>query len=164
MILRRTLVGAACAALVLVGSAPSSAGPLAPTKPSQIVTLDNLAGAACPVIGKALDQQILPDGTRKPFVIPPKTVLVVTEVGWGATGAGATKATGVVLTTQAVGDSTASAIFLDTAITDSVGFATKNNLVASAIVSADRTLCAHSTGAAGNTLTVIVRGFLTKAK
>ena len=160
----RSLIGAACAALALVGSAPVSAGPLAPAKPSQIVTIDNGNGTACPVVGKALDSQILPDSSRKPFVIPPKTVLVITEVGWGAVAAQAGKATGIVLTTQAAGEQTTSAFFLDSAVADSTGFASKNNLVANATVSADRTLCVHPTGSGGGTLTVIVRGFLTKAK
>lgn len=160
----RDLVGAACAAAVIVGPTPVSAGVLAPTKPSEIVTLDNGGGIACPAVGKAIDQQILPDGSRQPFVIPPKTVLVITEVGWGAVFAQAAKATGVVLSAQAPGDQTANAFFIDAAVSDSVGFATKNGAVANAVVSAGRTLCVHPTGSGGGTLTVIVRGFLTKAK
>jgi hypothetical protein len=78
---------------VLVAAALSTAataGPLAPGRPSDLVTLRS-SGAACGVntIGRALDLQQNPDGTEQPFAIPARKVLVVTGFDWaqGITGA-----------------------------------------------------------------------------
>ena len=70
------------------------AGPLAPTKASQVVTLATAAGApTCPFIaaGKVVDSLQKPDATTASFSIPPGSVLVITEaeiVGANAASAG----------------------------------------------------------------------------
>jgi hypothetical protein len=59
---------------------PAIGGPLAPKKPSDLVTLTS-SGAACTNYGSAarrLDRRINPDGTVTPFSIPAKQVLVLT--------------------------------------------------------------------------------------
>ena len=59
------------------------AGPLAPTKPTQAITvLAQTTSAVCPPggPGKSVDIKQNPDGSTEPFTIPPKTVFVVTRV------------------------------------------------------------------------------------
>jgi hypothetical protein len=60
----------------------AGAAPLAPTKGSQLVTV--YASGPCPVGGfnasLAFDQIVQPDGSNTGFTIPPKHVLVITDV------------------------------------------------------------------------------------
>ena len=56
------------------------AGPLAPSNPSDLVTIRGTGRTCGTSPWRALDQQVNPDGTLSPFTIPPKTVLVVTSV------------------------------------------------------------------------------------
>lgn len=62
--------------LVLL-AAPLHAGPLAPTKASQVVTLTRTS-TTCGPPGSYELEQVLPDGSLAPFAIPEKSVLVVT--------------------------------------------------------------------------------------
>jgi hypothetical protein len=77
----------------LVAALPASAGPLAPTKPSQLVTARAL-GTDCPFddgepssSAKLIDSMTTIEGTSQPFVIPPKQALVITGVHILAGGA-----------------------------------------------------------------------------
>lgn len=69
--------------------ASAVASPLAPKKPSDLVTLAR--GDSCDPnpIGRKVDQLQNSDGTLLPFSIPPGKVLVVTGIDWtqGNTGA-----------------------------------------------------------------------------
>ncbi|MBI3769220.1 MAG: hypothetical protein HY271_12135 [Deltaproteobacteria bacterium] len=60
----------------------AGAAPLVPTKGSQRVTV--YANGACPVGGftatLAFDQMVQPDGSNTSFTIPPKHILVITDV------------------------------------------------------------------------------------
>lgn len=70
---------------VNVQNFPPSAAPLAPSKPSQIVTLtyDNFCAGTTSLVN-VIDTQIMPDGTTQPFTIPQGRVLVVTGLDWSA--------------------------------------------------------------------------------
>src|SRR5688572_4220512 len=68
-------------ALLLVTRNVVTAAGLEPSKPSQTVLLEP-GGSLCPVAGKIVNTRIQPDGTRVPFSIPPKQVLVITGVDW----------------------------------------------------------------------------------
>jgi len=59
--------------------AEATAGPLAPTKASDLVTATKSGAApACPVTGLEVDWRLLEDGTIAPFVVPPGQVFVLT--------------------------------------------------------------------------------------
>lgn len=69
--------------VLLACTAPAAAGPLVPSKASQVVTLtgSNASPIGC---GSALgfryvDSRVLADGTKTAFAIPPKKVLVLTR-------------------------------------------------------------------------------------
>jgi hypothetical protein len=57
----------------------AQAGVLAPRKASDLVVVEESGSGDCPV-GTQFGSQILPDGTTRPFVIPNKRVLVVTDI------------------------------------------------------------------------------------
>lgn len=63
------------ALLIALGSVGAvHAGPLAPSKPSALVTIRG-SGRTCGTSPwRALDQQVNPDGTLSSFTIPPKMV------------------------------------------------------------------------------------------
>jgi hypothetical protein len=70
---------------LLAASEVRAAGPLAPTRPSEIVTLAaSFEPPGCPGggAGARLDTRVTPEGTYVPLVVPPKRVLVLTEVRW----------------------------------------------------------------------------------
>ena len=72
----------------LLVATPSFAGPLAPTKASDLVVAGTSNSAPdCPIAGRAFDVRFLPDGTEEPFVIPPKRVLVITSVDFNLSSA-----------------------------------------------------------------------------
>jgi hypothetical protein len=74
---------------LLIGIASAGASPLGPSKPSQIVTAFAALGGTpnCPsnILTDAFQVSSLrkSDGTSAPFVIPPKSVLVVTSFDFG---------------------------------------------------------------------------------
>lgn len=157
----RTLLIAGLLSAVL-GATPESAtsGPVAPTKPSQLVTLRNSSGNDCPFNGQAVDRQILPDGTLQPFTIPPKQVLVVTEINWGVVFGPASQSAIVAVSVQGPSAMPSNAFFVDVVPTDSAGAAGRTSQVANAIVRSGHTLCVDSV--TDGTMTMNVRGFLTK--
>jgi hypothetical protein len=80
----------------------ANAAPLAPTKPSQVVTLQSLPGLSgtCPKGDVAVDRQIAGDGTLMPFTgAPPGQVLVITGLDW-ATGSGSLSGQAITVTLQ----------------------------------------------------------------
>jgi hypothetical protein len=68
-------------AIVLTASV-ASAAPLAPTKPSQLVTLVNLVATCNAGNGRVLSHMVQGDGSVDSLVIPPGSVLVVTDWEW----------------------------------------------------------------------------------
>lgn len=73
-----------CALSLLAAAAARAAGPLAPARPSDIVALAASPEPACASAqtGMTLDARMTPDGTYVDLVVPPKRVLVLTEVRW----------------------------------------------------------------------------------
>jgi hypothetical protein len=72
---------------LLAAAAAVAAGPLAPTRPSEVVTLAaslDPPGCTGGANGTALDRMVTPEGTYVPIAIPPKKVLVLTEIRWRA--------------------------------------------------------------------------------
>ena len=70
---------------VLVAAGARAAGPLAPTRATDIVTLAasfEPPGCSGGSSGARLDTRVTPEGTYEPLVIPPKRVLVLTELRW----------------------------------------------------------------------------------
>lgn len=61
---------------------PASAGPLVPTRPSQIVTLSPTAvtDSGCGTSAYPVDTMRKSDGSLVPFVVPPKQVFIVTSM------------------------------------------------------------------------------------
>ena len=76
---RRSLL---VAALILVSVAAAHAGPLAPTKASQLVTVLNSADTCNAGSGRVLNFLVQGDGSVGLLVIPEKSVLVVTAWEW----------------------------------------------------------------------------------
>jgi hypothetical protein len=74
------------ATLALLAGAPAqAAGPLAPTRPSDVVALTaSFEPPTCAggTIGATLDRRMTPEGTYVPVAVPAKRVLVVTELRW----------------------------------------------------------------------------------
>jgi hypothetical protein len=73
-------------------AAPAVAGPLAPSKPSQLVTVRYLE-TGCPLAApdpgttaNALDEMSTLEGLQQPFVIPPRQALVITSVNFTVVG------------------------------------------------------------------------------
>lgn len=156
---RKLLIAGLLAAVLAASPQSATTAALAPAKPSQIVTLKS-GPNDCPALGKAVDLQILPDGTFHDFAIPANQVLVITEVDWGVVFAPASQAVVLALAVQAPSTSASLPFFIDVAVTDSAGTAGKISPVAHAIVRSGNSLCVA--GGTAVDKSVIVRGFLTK--
>ena len=83
------------AILALAGARTAAAGPLAPSKPSQLATLsvitDSLAITPCEMGGTnglAVDKVLRPDGSSAIFEIPPGYVFIATHVSWLSSATG----------------------------------------------------------------------------
>jgi hypothetical protein len=135
----------------------SSAGVVAPKKPSDLRTLTG-SGAACPGAAslRAVDVQLNPDGTNAPFSIPDKHVLVVTSFDVQASGsAGASAEVGLFVSNGTGGLSERARCG---GIVGSNGFASASCAIPNgAAVKAGSTLCSAG-------VVVNVRGFLAKDK
>ena len=70
---------------LLAPLAARAAGPIGPARASEALTLIasyDPPGCTGAVTGEKLDRVLAPDGTWAPLVIPPKRVLVLTEIRW----------------------------------------------------------------------------------
>lgn len=142
--------------LALATATPAAAG-LAPTRASQLVTL--IPGdRECDIVGPALDQQLLPDGSTRPFSVADKQVLIVTEVDWGVTRAPASATASFTLVQEKLPQSVFIPFFLDGALTDSTGTARRVASVADAVVGPGTQLCVLRIGPGD--FGAVVRGFL----
>jgi hypothetical protein len=79
--------------LLFLAGAPAAAGPLFPTKPSQLVAARVLAGDDCPApapepntTARIIDDMSTLEGIQQPFVIPPRQALVITSVNFVVVG------------------------------------------------------------------------------
>jgi hypothetical protein len=146
--------------LLSLASTPASAAALAPSKPSQIVTLFQ-SGAACPTLGFVIGRLAMSDGTLASFVIPPKQVLVVTGFEWHAENGAAGSGVSAILSTQASGTP---AIDYATSTTtfDSNGVAVKNDVTPLIVIKPGRTICISVTS--GDFSSGFVHGFLAPDK
>lgn len=146
---------------VLLSLSTAYGGPLAPSKPSQIVTLDT-SGAPCPFAGFAVEDSIASDGTEMTsFVIPPNQVLVVTGLEWSATQGTAGDSVTAILQTQATG--TIIADYANSTTTfDPTGVAFKNDVTPQIAIRPGRTICIFVTNGTFNYARV--HGFLAPDK
>lgn len=167
------LFGAEYPGQVTVTNFPAPAAvPMAPTAPSQLVTLVGFEGtsAACPDDGFAgrtsvqLDFRVLQGGggVFDAFTIPSGHVLVVTRFEWAVTGAVAgTTARTQLLTESTSGFNVGSA--QDEAVVDATGRASGSEQLGTGIVlSPNERLCV-STGNANTFLSAAAQGFLAPA-
>ena len=160
---------ALCLGLLLTAwSTNAYAGPLAPTKASQIVVL-TAAGTPCSADpdATAVNLRNLPDGTIAPFTIPAGQVLVVTGIAYSVSGGIANVAKNVSLFTA--NPPFASVLFLSGLITGDTALGRLGGGSASipnAIVKAGIEICVQASeinGAPAN-VSAVVYGFLAKDK
>jgi hypothetical protein len=154
------------ALLILVGSnGTAHAGPLVPTKPSQLVTIRS-SGRTCGTSPwLALDQQVNQDGTLSSFSIPSGMVLVVTSVDWrqGNTGAPYVNEEFFLFPSEAN-------IAVNYAIVDSIGLGSANGRAGASIVVTGVAIKAGTPCWGVNNISLqgsadaLVHGFLTKDK
>ena len=146
-------------ALLVVLAAPRAgrAGALAPAKASDVVTLLSTP-TKCGITGVTVDARNLPDGTTaEGFVVPEKSVLVVTEVEVLVAEATPSQVATVGVTIDGV-----SQLALVSAIADSAGNAAATVVLPNGtVVGAGHQVCLSATSgiAVG-----AVHGFLAKAK
>lgn len=152
---KRTL---ALAILLLPGV--SSAGPLAPGRASDLVTLITKDLTPCAVAGVAFDTRVLPDGSAVPFTIPAKHVLVVTSLHFVAGAAPVAGQTGTAVLTLATA-TTSHAVLQAVGVTDSDGtYAGSAHSEQGVAVRAGATLCLLG----GTSTSGVLHGFLAKDK
>ena len=148
----RFLTVVAIAVAISVSTAYGSV--VAPSKPSQVVTLYQ-SGAACPTAGIAIDRIAMSDGTSASFVIPPNQVLVLSGYEWQASGLPGNGVTAI-LSTQA--SSTVTSYATSTSTFDSAGVAFKNDITPMIVFKPGRTICISVTS--GSIVSAFVHGFL----
>ena len=151
---------------LLVSGAQASAGPLAPSKPSQLVVA-RAASTPCPVDGFPTSNPFeitwmsTPDGTPVPFAIPAKQMLVVTSVSLVTTG-GVANATAQLLLIAVASPTELSVLAEGYARTDANGLATyQQSFPTGVAVRSGVTLCIA--GTTGSTLGSVT-GFFAKDK
>jgi hypothetical protein len=80
--MKRLVIGTLVSMAVSGGIAAAA---LAPSKPSQIITLFNTSGTACGSShGLAVDHIVKSDGSSAAFTIPAGQVLIITSIDWSA--------------------------------------------------------------------------------
>ena len=149
--------GAVCTGLASALIAHAAfAGPLAPSKSSDIVTLTTGPGDACVVTGSAAHYRVLPDGTRELFSVPDKRVLVVTGIDF------VTQVAVPIDVELFVEKAPESAQIFVTGVAAGGGSAAIPN----AIVGSGATLCVRGTQKDGGAVAVlaVVHGFVAKDK
>jgi hypothetical protein len=156
------------AALTCLIALPAAAGPLVPTKASQVAILLPTATteSGCGPNAYPVDTMRKSDGTVVPFVVAPKEVFVVTSVDvWGEAeepnrryyfSLGIDNTPGIPGGTLVVGDA---------GLTDSSGgYAASMTVPTGAIVPSGVLLCSKIDGPAEEPTFVRVHGFFSKAK
>jgi hypothetical protein len=167
MVDTKNRIGALVSAIVMTSFAQGAyAGPLAPTKASDTVTL--LGGFSSPACisgssAKQVDVRQKSDGTTGPFTVPPKSVFVITSYEFITQSAIPSKN---VVAGLAVADATltgSSIVNLATALADSSGTAGGSVLLPSGFpVKSGARLCFQFVPDTNGSVTV--HGFLAKDK
>ena len=139
---------------VLLSVATVYGGGVAPSKPSQVVTLFQ-SGSSCPTAGIAIDKVAMSDGTTASFVIPSNQVLVVAGFEWQASGVAGNGVTAI-LSTQA--SSAVTSYATSTTTFNSAGVAFKNDMTPLIVIKPGRTICISVTS--GSIASAFVHGFL----
>lgn len=137
------------------------AAPLGPSKPSDVQRAFSDGNATCSGgNGRPVTKTYDADGQVTTFTIPPKNVLIVTQVDWFVDNAGAAQTATLELTMFPVGAS-ASTLMDDGGTSDANGKIRKVTLTSPLVVPAGATMCVKSN--LGN-VGAFVHGYFTKAK
>ena len=157
------------AGIALRAPDPAIAAPLAPTKPTQAVTVQSLTQSAfCvpgePTLGRRVDIKQNGDGTIEPFTIPPKTVFVVTSIDLAQQAPASRHITGslYVASAQQVGAGSVVAIVPAQSDADGIGNGTMT-LPSGFPVKSGANLCFLTFPPAGS-VAALVHGFFAKDK
>jgi hypothetical protein len=147
--------------LVILGGLVSGAiaGPLAPTKPSQVVTLAN-SGLACPLLGggQVFDVRVGSDGSETPFSIPDGQVLVITGIDWSVfLLPGLPGETVIAFLRTPPSPSAAPTVWRGAAVADANGRAGGTAVIPNVVVKPGVPVCLFPGGSAGT-----LHGFLAK--
>lgn len=162
----RVLLATATLAALAAVTSPVDAASLAPSKPSEAVTvLINTIGGPCPTGTAqhfATSFRLNADGTQSPFVIPPKSVFVVTSFDYLLNGGEPGRYLGVSVFAAAPGAPSIGALSTAAGIADPLGRVRGNNVVPfGMVVKPPAALCGELTTAEGQ---VLVHGFFAKDK
>jgi hypothetical protein len=145
--------------------AVAQAGVLAPTKASQVLTVNASGLTSCPSGGSsslAFDQVVLGDLSSFPaFTIPPGQVFVVTGLEWRIIGAPAGSTTGATLRLD--GNSTIGMVFFDTMNAGPDGGSGRAVAVPNVIVKPGITICLLI-GGNGSAMSGLLHGFFARDK
>ncbi len=148
--------------IIMLGGLVSGAqaGPLVPTKPSQVVTLAT-SGLACPPLGggQVFDVRVGSDGSETPFSIPEGQVLVITGIDWSILLPASAGETVVAFLRTPPSPSAAPIVWRDAALADADGRAGGSALIPNVVVKPGVPVCLFPGGAIGN-----LHGFLAKDK
>jgi hypothetical protein len=161
---RRTMKNVLVFAVLAVGLClppSSSAGPLGPTKASDLRTVLGLPGSTpCPGLStlRAVDSQQNPNGTIVPFSVPVKSVFIVTSFDVAGSGSAGSASETALIVADGIGGN--SFVARCGGIVGSNGLAIGScTTPAGVAVKGGSTLCFEP-----NTSNVIVRGFMAKDK
>ena len=155
-------------ALLSVSALPAAAGPLAPTKASQVAVLMPTATdkSSCGQNAYPVDTMRKSDGTVEPFVVPPKEVFVVTSMDVFGSADEPNRRYFFSLSidnTPAIAGGTL--VVGDAGLTDSTGgYAGSVSVPTGAIVPSGAQLCSKIDGPSEEPTFVRVHGFFAKAK
>ena len=156
------------AALLCLIALPAAAGPLSPTKASQVALLMPTATteSGCGASAYPVDTMRKSDGTVVPFAVPPKEVFVVTSMDvWGDAEEPNRRYFFSLSIDNSPGIPGGTLVVGDAGLTDSTGgYAGSVSVPTGAIVPSGVQLCAKIDGPSEEPTFVRVHGFFAKAK
>jgi hypothetical protein len=106
--------------VLMIGVWPTAAVAIEAPRPSLIVVLRATTGLCGSSGHRAIDRQMLPDGTLVPFAIPPGAVLVVTGMAWNFLSQPPNSVQGLGFGPQ-IADQQLTTMFITGALADGVG-------------------------------------------
>jgi hypothetical protein len=144
--------------VLLVSLLPATSSAFEARRPNEIITLQG-NGTCGPASNRALDLQVLPNGSLRPFTIPAGEVLVVTGVSWHMVNSSLAprRVVSVTIGSQFVLGAIRP-LFRTGALADATGRSTASVLVPNVVLSAGGLPPCVSTQ--GNPAGVLVHGFL----
>lgn len=159
-------VAALALLVVALSSSPASAGPLAPTRASQVVVLhpSTVSDSPCGVTAYPVDGMRKSNGLVEPFVIPPKQVFVVTSADvYGS--AEPSRHYRFVLVIDSSDPIPGGALLIGEAETDAAGYyAGSVSVPSGVVVPPGALLCAQIDGPTEEPTIMRVHGFFAKDK